>query len=67
MTLKGNCLASGGFLMSAAKTYIDNIPDLTELRKKLAENLQERDLLKQLVKLAEQRDRLRLTEVSRDV
>ena len=52
----------GVFLLTTTKTYIDGILGLSELGKKMMKNIQERDLLKQLIKLAEQRDRLRSTE-----
>ena len=47
--------------MNSVEKYIDDLPTTPELRKRLAENQHERDLLKRLLKLAEDRERLKQT------
>ena len=39
--------------------YIKSLPPAEELRQKLARNLRERDLIKKLLKIAEQKERIK--------
>ena len=38
--------------------YIESLPSLDELRQKLARNQRERDLIKKLLKIAEQKEQI---------
>jgi hypothetical protein len=39
--------------------YMESLPHLSELRERLAKNLRERELLRKLVRLVEQKERAR--------
>jgi len=39
--------------------FVDSIPSTTELRERLAENLKERDLIRRLIRLSEQKEKLK--------
>lgn len=38
--------------------FVDSIPSTIELRNRLAENLKERDLIRRLIRLSEQKEKL---------
>ncbi|MBI3861850.1 MAG: hypothetical protein HY290_08130 [Planctomycetia bacterium] len=43
---------------SAVRQIAERIPDAEELRERLAQNLEERDFLRRLIRVAEHKDRL---------
>jgi|GEM_PF-5757506 hypothetical protein len=56
--------------MTNLKTYsdfVESIPSARELREQLARNQRERDLIKRLIQLSEQKERLRLNRDGQEV
>ena len=46
--------------------YVESLPQLSELRERLAKNLRERELLRKLVRLVEQKERAQAGRARKD-